>query len=113
MTPIRIAAWLILAGILVQSAGESLSSAAETQVTGEPPPAIDWITAELRRCRALREKAATDEGCHAANKANFRRFMGEPRPYVPTPVKVFHDPPEGPPRVPAERPAEGGQGPDR
>ena len=74
------------------------STRCQAQATQEPAPSNDWVNAELRRCRDLQWQALNDERCHAANRANWLRFLGQPTPYVPQVRDPFPDVPT--PRLP-------------
>lgn len=91
MRSFRIMAWLVLAGVLVQSGAQfgATHANAQAQATQEPASSNDWINAELSRCRDLQWQALNDERCHAANRANWLRFLGQPRPYEPRIIDPF------------------------
>lgn len=88
MSRFKLAAWLVLAGIVLQSAAEIGSHAADAQ-PASPAPSTDWIAAEMARCRGLGLAAATDPDCQAATKANQDRFFGQRIPYEPRPIDIF------------------------
>src|SRR5579862_6505019 len=54
-----------------------------------PAPAVNSLAAELERCKELNEKAASDERCEEAYKANRKLFFVPPSAYQPKPIDPF------------------------
>ena len=54
-----------------------------------PAPAPSSLAAELERCKELNEKAASDERCEEAYKANRKLFFVPPSDYQPKSVDPF------------------------
>jgi conjugative transfer region protein TrbK len=69
------------------------SAALVAQQSGAQSTAAGSVTnplaKELERCKALNEKAASDEGCEAAYRESRKQFLVPPQDYQPSKVDMF------------------------
>ena len=83
----RLLACLFLALAAVSSATVvAQQSRDQSAATG---PVTDPLAKELERCKALNEKAASDERCEAAYKQSRKQFLVPPQDYQPSKVDMF------------------------